>query len=162
MAPLRRWARRGERLALKAPHGRWPTNTFIAALRHDRVEAPWLLDGPANRESFPHYVEKFHAPTLKPRVTVVMDNVGSHKNKAVRRPIRASGATLLFLPKYSPVLNPIEPLCTQIKHWLRSAVDEPATPSAKLSPRSSTPSHQSIALIISSTAAMLTPSHLQS
>lgn len=123
MAPLRGWAPCGQRLAATVPHGHWQTSTFIAALRHDRVEAPWLLDGPVNAESFLLYVEKILAPTLKPRDIVIMDNLGSHKNKAVRRAIRAAGATLLFLPKYSPDLNPIEQLFAKLKHWLRHAAE---------------------------------------
>jgi transposase len=121
MAPLRGWAPRGERLEAKVPHGHWKTSTFIAALRSDRVEAPWLLDGPINGESFLLYVEQVLVPTLKPSDIVIMDNLGSHKSKAVRTAIRAVGAKLLFLPKYSPDLNPIEQLFSKIKHWLRDA-----------------------------------------
>lgn len=93
--------------------------TFLAALRHDRVEAPWLLDGPINGETFRLYVDKVLIPTLRPGDIVVMDNLGSHKGKAVRNAIRAVGARLLFLPKYSPDLNPIEMLFSKLKHWLR-------------------------------------------
>jgi transposase len=95
--------------------------TFLAALRCDRVEAPWLIDGPINGERFLLYVEKVLAPTLKPGDIVIMDNLGSHKGKAVRRAIRAAGARLFFLPKYSPDLNPIEQLFSKLKHWLRKA-----------------------------------------
>lgn len=123
MAPLRGWAPCGQRLPATVPHGHWQTSTFIAALRHDRVEAPWLLDGPVNGESFLLYVEKVLVPTLKPRDIVIMDNLGSHKNKAVRRAIRAAGAMLLFLPKYSPDLNPIEQLFSKLKHGLRHAAE---------------------------------------
>ena len=123
MAPLCGWAPCGERLIGKAPHGHWQTCTFIAALRHDRVEAPWLLDGPVNGECFRLYVEKVLVPTLQPRDVVIMDNLGSHKSKAVRRAIRAVGATLLFLPKYSPDLNPIEQLFAKLKRWLRDAAE---------------------------------------
>ena len=110
MAPLFGWAPRGERLKAKVPHGHWKTMTFLAALRHDRVEAPWLINGPINGERFLLYVEKVLAPTLRPDDIVIMDNLGSHKAKAVRRAIRATGARLFFLPKYSPDLNPIEKL----------------------------------------------------
>ena len=96
MAPLRGWAPRGQRLPAKVPHGHWKTMTFLAALRHDRVEAPWLLDGPINGESFRLYVDKVLVPTLRPGDIVVMDNLGSHKSKAVRRAIRAAGARLLL------------------------------------------------------------------
>ncbi len=95
--------------------------TFLAALRHDRVDAPWLLDGPINGESFRLYVEKVLVPTLAPGDIVIADNLGSHKSKAVRRAIRDAGARLLFLPKYSPDLNPIEQLFAKLKHLLRKA-----------------------------------------
>lgn len=123
MAPLRGWAPKGERLEGKVPHGHWKTSTFVAALRSDRVEAPWLLDGPINGESFLVYVEELLAPTLKPGDIVVMDNLGSHKGKAVRQAIRAVGAKLLFLPKYSPDLNPIEQFFAKLKHHMREAAE---------------------------------------
>jgi putative transposase len=121
MAPLRGWAPKGERLPGKAPFGHWNTMTFLAALRHDRVSAPWIIDGPINAERFGIYVEKVLVPELKPGDIVIMDNLGSHKSKAIRDAIRAAGARLLFLPKYSPDLNPIEMLFSKIKHWLREA-----------------------------------------
>ena len=121
MAPLRGWAPRGERLKASVPHGHWKTMTFLAALRCDRVEAPWLLDGPIDGDSFRLYVERVLVPTLRPGDIVVMDNLGSHKSAAVRRAIRAAGARLFFLPKYSPDLNPIEMLFSKLKHWLRKA-----------------------------------------
>jgi transposase len=95
--------------------------TFLAALRCDRVEAPWLIDGPINGERFRLYVEKVLVPTLKPGDIVIMDNLGSHKSKAVRRLIRAAGAYLFFLPKSSPDFNPIEQFFAKLKHWLRKA-----------------------------------------
>jgi transposase len=119
MAPLRGWARRGLRLVGKVPHGRWKTMTFLAALRHDRIDAPWLLEGPIDGESFRLYVEKALAPTLRPGDVVIMDNLGSHKGRAVRQLIRAAGAKLFFLPKYSPDLNPIEQVFAKLKHLLR-------------------------------------------
>ena len=121
MAPLRGWAPCGERLKAKVPHRRWKTMTFLAALRHDRIEAPWLIDGPINGERFRLYVEKVLLPTLRPHDIVVVDNLGSHRGRAIRRIIRAAGARLFFLPKYSPDLNPIEQLFAKLKHWLRSA-----------------------------------------
>jgi transposase len=121
MAPLRGWAPRGARLPAKVPHGRWKTMTFVAALRHDRIAAPWLLDGPIDGNTFTIYVEKVLLPTLKPGDVVVMDNLGSHKGKAVRRLIRSVGAKLFFLPKYSPDLNPIEQMFAKLKHLLRKA-----------------------------------------
>ncbi len=121
MAPLRGWAPRGQRLNAKVPHGKWRTLTFLAALRHDRIEAPWLLDGPINGERFRIYVEQVLVPTLKPGEIVIMDNLGSHKGKAVRQAIRAAEAKLFFLPKYSPDLNPIEQVFSKLKHNLRKA-----------------------------------------
>jgi len=96
--------------------------TFLAALRHDRIDAPWLLDGPINGEKFCLYVEKVLVPTLSPGDLVVMDNLGSHKGLAVRRAIRSVGAKLFFLPKYSPDLNPIEQVFAKLKHLLRKAM----------------------------------------
>ena len=123
MAPLRGWARRGWRLRAKVPFGRWKTMTFLAALRHDRIDAPCVLDGPINGEAFLAYVEQFLVPTLEPGDVVIMDNLGSHKGKAVRKAIRAVGARLLFLPPYSPDLNPIEQVFAKLKHLLRKAAE---------------------------------------
>jgi putative transposase len=80
MSPLRGWAPRGQRLNAKVPHRRWRTMTFLAALRHDGVEAPWLIDGPINGERFRLYVEQVLVPTLRPPDIVIMDNLGSHKS----------------------------------------------------------------------------------
>ena len=121
MAPLRGWAPRGRRLKAKVPHGRWKTMTFVAALRQDRIDAPWLLDGPIDGDSFQSYVENALVPTLAPGDIVIMDNLGSHKGKAVRQAIRGAGAKLFFLPKYSPDLNPIEQVFSKLKHLLRKA-----------------------------------------
>jgi transposase len=121
MAPLRGWSPRGTRLKGAAPFGHWQTTTFLAALRHDRVEAPWLLDEPINGARFQVYVEQVLVPTLAPSDIVIMDNLGSHKSRAVRQAIRRAGAKLLFLPKYSPDLNPIEQLFAKLKHHLRAA-----------------------------------------
>jgi transposase len=115
--------RRGERLKAKAPHGHWKTLTFIAALRHDRIEAPCVLDGPINGNSFTAWVEQFLVPTLKPGDIVILDNLGSHKGKAVRKAIRAVGARLLFLPPYSPDLNPIEQVFAKLKTLLKKAAE---------------------------------------
>lgn len=121
MAPLRGWCRRGERLNAKVPHGHWQTMTFLAALRRDRVDAPCLFDGPINGESFLAYTEQVLAPTLAPGDIVITDNLGSHKSQAVRAAIRKVGARLIFLPPYSPDLNPIEQAFSKIKHWMRQA-----------------------------------------
>ena len=99
---------RGARLVAKVPHGRWRTLTFLAALRCDRIDAPCVIDGPINGESFLAYVEQVLVPALKPGDIVIIDNLGSHKGKAVRQAIRAAGAKLFFLPPYSPDLNSIE------------------------------------------------------
>lgn len=128
MAPLRGWAPRGQRLFAKVPHGHWKTTTFLAALRLDRIDAPWLLQGPIDGESFRTYVERVLVPTLREGDIVVMDNLGSHKGKAVRRLIRSTGARPFFLPKYSPDLNPVEQAFAKLKHLLRKA--NPRTPEA--------------------------------
>jgi transposase len=121
MAPLRGWAPCGQRLKAKVPYGHWKTMTFLAALRHDRIDAPWLLDGPINAQRFLVYVEEVLVPTLCPGDIVIMDNLGSHKGVAIRRAIRAAGAKLFLLPKYSPDLNPIEQVFAKLKHLLRKA-----------------------------------------
>ena len=102
MTRLRGWAQKEERLVDKVPHGKWKTATFLAALRNARIEAPCLFDGPINGERFHAYVEQFLAPTLKPGDVVILDNLGSHKGKAVRRTIRSIGARLVFLPNTRP------------------------------------------------------------
>jgi transposase len=112
---------RGARLVAKVPHGRWRTLTFLAALRCDRIDAPCVLDGPINGVSFRAYVEQFLAPTLSAGDIVIMDNLGSHKGQAIRRSIRAAGAKLFFLPRYSPDLNPIEQVFSKLKTLLRKA-----------------------------------------
>lgn len=121
MARLRGWHRRGEPLNAKLPHGHWKTLTFLAALRCDGITAPFVLDGPINKSSFEAYVEQVLVPTLKPRDVVIMDNLNSHKGDAVWRMIRKAGAHLLFLPAYSPDLNPIEQVFAKLKTLLRKA-----------------------------------------
>ncbi len=114
---------KGQRLVDKVPHGHWKTLTFLAALRCDAITAPFVLDGPINGDWFLAYVEQVLVPTLKPGDVVVMDNLGSHKGKAVRRAIRQAGAHLLFLPPYSPDLNPIEQVFAKLKTLLRKAAE---------------------------------------
>jgi len=121
MEPLRGWGPRQERLTAHVPHGHWKTLTFVAALRHDRIDAPWVIDGPINGELFGVYVEKVLAPTLAEGDIVVLDNLGSHKRKSARAAVRAAGAHLLFLPPYSPDLNPIEQVFAKLKHLVRKA-----------------------------------------
>ena len=123
MAPLRGWAPRGRRLDAKVPYGHWRTMTLLAALRYDRIDAPCVLDQPINGQSFAQYVEQFLLPTLSPGDIVIMDNLGSHKRPAVRKAIRAAGAKLLFLPPYSPDLNPIEQVFAKLKHLMRKAAE---------------------------------------
>jgi transposase len=123
MAPLRGWAARGQRLIGRAPFGHWSTMTFIGALRHDGIVAPWVIEGPINGESFRTYVEHVLVPELRVGDIVVMDNLGSHKAPAIRQAIRAAGAKLFYLPAYSPDLNPIEQVIAKLKHLLRKAAE---------------------------------------
>jgi transposase len=122
MAPLRGWCRRGRRLLQRVPHGHWITLTFLAALRVDQMTAPGVFNGPINGDCFLAYVEQVLVPTLKPGDVVVMDNLGSHKGKAVRAAITKAGARLIFLPAYSPDLNPIEQTFSKIKSVLRKTM----------------------------------------
>jgi transposase len=123
MTPIRGWAPRGQKLVARAPFGHWHTLTFLAALRHDRIDAPCVLDGPINGLSFTAWVEQCLVPTLKPGDIVIMDNLGSHKGQPVRKAIRSAGAKLLFLPPYSPDLNPIEQVFAKLKLLLRKAAE---------------------------------------
>ena len=95
--------------------------TFVAALRHDRIAAPWLLDAPINGSLFLTYIEQVLVPTLSPGDIVVMDHLSSHKGLAIRQTLRKAGARLFLLPKYSPDLNPIEQVFAKLKHLLRKA-----------------------------------------
>ena len=112
---------KGKRLKGFAPHGRWRTMTFLAGLRTDGLSAPYVFDGPINGSCFQAWVEQLLVPTLRPGDIVILDNLGSHKGKAVRHAIRNAGARLWFLPAYSPDLNPIEQTFAKIKHWMRDA-----------------------------------------
>jgi len=123
MTPIRGWSPRGRKLVAKVPHGHWRTMTFIAALRCDRIDAPYVLDGPINGLTFTSWVEQCLVPTLATGDVVIMDNLGSHKGKAVRQAIRSVGARLLFLPPYSPDLNPIEQVFAKLKLLLRKAAE---------------------------------------
>jgi transposase len=121
MAPLRGWGPSGQRLVASAPFGHRKTMTFIAALRQDRISTPWVIDSPITGNLFTLYVEKVLAPTLAPGEIVILDNLGSHKGKAARDAIRARGAHRIFLPPYSPDLNPIEQVFAKLKHLIRAA-----------------------------------------
>lgn len=100
--------------------------TFLAALRCDRIDAPCVLDQPINGQSFTAWVEQFLVPTLAPGDIVIMDNLSSHKRPAIRHAIRSVGARLVFLPPYSPDLNPIEQMFAKLKHLLRKAAERTA------------------------------------
>jgi transposase len=115
MTPIRGWSERGHKLVGRAPCGNWSTLTFVAALRSDRIDAPSVLDGPINGQSFTSWIEQFLVPTLAPGDIVIMNNLGSHKGPGVRTAIRKAGAKLLFLPPYSPDLNPIEQVFAKLK-----------------------------------------------
>jgi transposase len=121
MARARGRARRGERCIAPVPHGHWKTITFTGALRIDGMTAPMVLDGAMNGEAFLAYVEQVLVPTLLPGDIVVMDNLPAHKPVAVRKAIEAAGARLVFLPAYSPDLNPIEMAFAKLKALLRQA-----------------------------------------
>jgi len=121
MARLYGRAPRGQRLVAPIPHGHWKTMTFVAALRHDRIEAPWVLEGAMDGQAFLTYLEKVLCPTLSPGDRIIMDNLPAHKVKGVREAIEACGAELLYLPPYSPDLNPIEMMFSKLKALLRKA-----------------------------------------
>jgi len=111
---------RGTRLIGTSPHGHWKTSTFLAGLREDGLIAPAVFDGPINGDRFLAYVEQVLVPTLTPGDIVMMDNLSSHKKPAVLRAIEAVGASVRFLPAYSPDLNPIEQMFAKIKALLRA------------------------------------------
>ncbi|MDI7775117.1 IS630 family transposase [Asticcacaulis sp. EMRT-3] len=115
--------RKGRRLRAKAPFGHWKTTTFLAALRHNRIDAPFVVDGAINGDIFKAYVEQVLIPTLSPGDIVILDNLGSHKGKAVRSAFRKAKVHLLFLPPYSPDLNPIEQVFAKLKTLLRKAAE---------------------------------------
>jgi transposase len=119
MARLHGRAPRGVRVIGRVPHGHWQTTTFLAGLRHDRIVAPLALEGAIDGPTFLAWVEQFLAPTLEPGDIVVADNLGSHKVAGVREAIEAQGASTLFLPSYSPDLNPIEQLFAKLKALIR-------------------------------------------
>jgi transposase len=121
MTRLRGRCRRGQRLIGKVPKARWQTTTFLAALRIDRMTAPMVLDGPIDGEWFLAYVEQVLCPTLGAGDIVILDNLGSHRSDKIRQAIEAHGATMLYLPKYSPDLNPIENAFAKLKAALRRA-----------------------------------------
>lgn len=121
MSPLRGRSRRGERLRADAPFGRWRTQTFIAGLRCHELVAPWIINGAMDGEAFDAYVLTQLAPSLKPGDVVILDNLNVHKSPRAAKAITERGAWLLFLPKYSPDLNPIEMAFSKLKAHLRKA-----------------------------------------
>ena len=120
MARLRGRALKGERCRAAVPHGHWKTTTFDGALRLHGMIAPMVLDGPMNRVAFQAYIEQVLMPTLCRGDTVIMDNLPDHKGADVRQAIEAAGATLRYLPPYSPDFNPIENAIPKLKAFLRA------------------------------------------
>ncbi len=116
-------ALKGERLRAGIPHGHWKTTTFVAGLRLSGMVAPMVLDGPINGLWFQAFVEQVLVPTLARGDVVIMDNLASHKAAGVRNAIEAAGATLLYLPPYSPDFNPIENAFSKLKALLRKAAE---------------------------------------
>ena len=121
MARLRGRALKGRRCRAPIPHGHWKTTAVTAGLTARGLIAPWLLDGPMDGEAFQVYIDAVLVPELRPGDIVVMDNLPSHKAPGVRQSIDAAGATLLFLPPYSPDFNPIELAFSKLKAHLRKA-----------------------------------------
>ena len=121
MTRLRGRAPVGERLIAKVPHGHWKTTTLIAALDYQGMRCSTTVDGAINRDVFEAFVQQVLAPALAAGDIVVMDNLSSHKGGRIEQMIQAAGATLLYLPPYSPDLNPIEPAFAKLKQLLRSA-----------------------------------------
>jgi len=123
MARQRGRCRRGARLIGRVPHGHWKTTTLVAGLRVNGVTAPFVIDRAMNGRIFRTYIERCLVPTLAPGDVVIMDNLRAHKVAGVRRAIEAAGATLLYLPPYSPDLNPIEQFFAKLKALLRKAAE---------------------------------------
>jgi transposase len=121
MTRLRGRAQSGQRVRGRVPYGHWKTSTFVAALRQDRLAAPFVIDGPLNGTIFLEYVRQLLCPELRCGDVVILDNLSSHKVTGVREAIEATGATLLYLPPYSPDLNPIEQAFAKLKALLRKA-----------------------------------------
>jgi transposase len=119
MARLRGWSPRGRRCIGAVPHGHWATSTFIAGLRYDRIDAPFLIEGSANMEVFAAYIGQVLCPELREGDEVIMDNLCIHKTPTITRLIEARGARVRYLPPYSPDLNPIEMAFAKLKNHLR-------------------------------------------
>ena len=121
LTPLRGRSARGQRLLADAPFGRWRTQTFIAGLRCDELVAPWIIEGAMHGAAFDTYVSTQLAPTLHPGDVVILDNLNLHKSPRAAQMVKDRGAWFLFLPKYSPDLNPIEMAFAKLKAHLRKA-----------------------------------------
>ena len=121
MAKTMGWAPLGQRLVDHTPFGHWHTQTFIGALRHDRLDAPWVISGAMNKEMFDLYVTSQLVPTLREGDVIILDNLSSHKSTGAAQALRDIGAWFLFLPPYSPDLNPIEMAFSKLKALLRKA-----------------------------------------
>jgi transposase len=121
MVPLRGRSRKGQRLRAKAPFGHWGTHTFIAGLRCHELSAPWVIDGPITRSAFEAYIETQLAPTLSNGDVVILDNLAVHTSARAAACLKQRGAWFLFLPAYSPDLNPIEQAFAKLKAHLRKA-----------------------------------------
>lgn len=121
MAKTTGWSPCGARLVDHAPFGHWQTQTFIAALRHDRLDAPWVIGGPINRELFDLYIETQLVPTLHKGDVVILDNLATHRSPKAAAILKDIGAWFLFLPPYSPDLNPIEKAFAKLKALIRKA-----------------------------------------
>jgi transposase len=119
--PPARTGAAGSTAQYEGPFGHWGTQTFIAALRHDGLTAPWVIDRPMNRQIFEAYVETQLAPTLKKGDMVILDNLSSHKSEKAAAILKARGAWFVYLPPYSPDLNPIEMAFAKLKAHLRKA-----------------------------------------
>lgn len=137
------------------PHGHWKTTTFVGGLREDRLIAPMVTDGPMDGEMFLAYARGFLAPALRPGDIVILDNLSSHKLAGVRQAILAAGATLLYLPPYSPDLNPIEKLFSKLKDCSGKPPPGLSRPSGQRSAHSSTASHRTSVPTTSPLASML-------
>jgi transposase len=149
------WSQRGQRLNAKAPYGHWKTLTFLAALRHNRIDAPAVFDGPIIAVSLTAHVEQFLVPTLKSGGIVIVDNLRGHKGEAIRSAIRAAGARLFFPPPYSTDLNPIEQVFAKLKTLHKRAANGPSRRHGGGSARSSTNSRHGNAQTIPGFLAML-------
>jgi len=133
MTRLRGRSLKGQRLRSKAPFGHWTTQTLIAGLRGDKLTAPFVVNAPMDRRIFETYVDKELAPTLAKGDIVIMDNLPAHKSKAAEKAINARGAWVLFLPPYSPDLNPIEMAFAKLKALRAQEPSGPSTPSGRRS-----------------------------